>query len=166
MKNEDLLDCFLLELGKDVSNFLMRKGASYHEAEDVVQNTFYKTLLALDSFDQETLRPWFFRVALNEFIDIKRREKFHDPRPLAESYLAEQTDKLEDFFRREFLIQRLAKIKPEYREILLLKYYYDLSYEEISQLLMIKSNSVKQKLARARKQLKEKEKYNEQQEHP
>ncbi|MGX6978899.1 RNA polymerase sigma factor [Vagococcus elongatus] len=157
MKDEEWLDSFLLVLGKDVSDFLMRKGASYHEAEDVVQNTFYKTLLALDSFNQDSLRPWFFRVALNEFIDLKRREKFRDPTPLEEVDLTEAENGLEKFFMRESLLHRLSKIKPEYQEILLLKYYYELSYEEISQLLMIKKDSVKQKLARARKQLREKE---------
>ncbi len=44
------------------------------DAEDIIQNTFYKVYTLLDSLTEDNIRPWFFRVALNEYIDLKRKK--------------------------------------------------------------------------------------------
>lgn len=47
----------------------------------------------------------------------------------------------------------LKDVKKEYKEVFFLKYYYDLSYEEIETILDMKVNSVKQNVYRARKSI-------------
>ena len=53
---------------------LRSKGTSKEDAEDIIQNTFYKIYSMLSDLEEKTIRPWFYRVALNEFIDLKRKK--------------------------------------------------------------------------------------------
>lgn len=152
MKKQNLLTSYLLQLGDEVFTHLRAKGASKEDAEDILQNTYYKIYTLLDSLDEQTLRPWFFRVAFNDYIDLKRK-KASSTLKLSDELLAnlQHTDReLDTLFNREEIVYLLRNIPPEQKEVFFLKYYYDLSYEEIGAILDIKPTSVKQKLYRAR----------------
>ena len=75
MKKENVFASYLISLGKEVFNLLRTKGAKKEDAEDIIQNTFYKVYTLLDNLTESNLRPWFFRVALNEYIDLKRKKE-------------------------------------------------------------------------------------------
>lgn len=74
MKREDVLASYLIHLGEEVFGLLLMKGAKKEDAEDIIQNTFYKVYTILDGLTESNLRPWFFRVSLNEYIDLKRKK--------------------------------------------------------------------------------------------
>lgn len=57
---------------------LLAKGTLKEDAEDIIQNTFYKVYLLIDELTESNLRPWFFRVALNENIDLKRKKEHNN----------------------------------------------------------------------------------------
>lgn len=153
MKKEDILASHLIKLGEEVFRLLIAKGARKEDAEDIIQNTFYKVYTLLDDLTEFNIRPWFFRLALNEYIDLKRKKEHQN------IYLTEQIYSKLQYIDCEFeavlnkdeIFFLLKDIKKEYKEIFLLKYYYDFSYEEIAAILDIKVNSVKQKLYRARR---------------
>ncbi|PEZ09129.1 RNA polymerase subunit sigma [Bacillus sp. AFS018417] len=153
MKKENVLASYLINLGEEVFNLLLAKGAKKEDAEDIIQNTFYKVYTLLDSLTEDNIRPWFFRVALNEYIDLKRKKEQQN------IYLTEKIYSKLQYTDREFdailnkdeIFYLLKDIKKEYTEAFFLKYYYDFSYEEIATILDIKVNSVKQNLYRARK---------------
>lgn len=48
MKKEDVLASYLIDLGEEVFRLLLAKGAKKEDAEDIIQNTFYKVYLLLD----------------------------------------------------------------------------------------------------------------------
>ncbi|MCM3584658.1 RNA polymerase sigma factor [Mesobacillus maritimus] len=153
MKKENTLASYLIQLGEEVFRLLRAKGASKEDAEDIIQNTFYKVYTLLDDLTASNIRPWFFRVALNEYIDYKRKKEQQNIR-LSDAIYAklQQTDcEFEAILNRDEIFYLLKDINPEYKEIYYLKYYYDFSYEEIAVILDLKENSVKQKLYRARK---------------
>lgn len=75
MKTEDVLASYLIDLGEEVFRLLLAKGAKKEDAEDIIQNTFYKVYVLLDDLTESNLRPWFFRVSLNEYIDLKRKKE-------------------------------------------------------------------------------------------
>lgn len=156
MKKESEFASYLVNLGEEVFHFLLTKGAKKEDAEDVIQNTFYKVYILLDDLTEHTLRPWFFRVALNDFIDMKRKKEHHTVHLTEEIYSTiQQTDReLDAIFNKDEVFYLLRDVKTEYREIFFMKYYYDFSYEEIADLLDIQVNSVKQKLYRARKSIR------------
>ncbi len=75
MGKENILTSYLINLGEEVFKLLLAKGAIKEDAEDIIQNTFYKVYTLLDSLTEDNIRPWFFRVALNEYIDLKRKKE-------------------------------------------------------------------------------------------
>lgn len=153
MGKENILTSYLINLGEEVFKLLLVKGAIKEDAEDIIQNTFYKVYTLLDNLTESNIRPWFFRVALNEYIDLKRKKEQKS------IYLTEELYSKLQYTDREFdavlnkdeIFYLLKDIKLEYKEAFFLKYYYDFSYEEIALILDIQVNSVKQKLHRARK---------------
>lgn len=153
MKNENVLASYLIDLGEEVFRLLLAKGAKKEDAEDIIQNTFYKVYLLLDDLTESNLRPWFFRVSLNEYIDLKRKKEKQNIYLTEEIYSKLQhTDReIDVILNKDEIFHLLKDIKMEYKEIFFLKYYYDFSYEEIAIILDIQVNSVKQKLYRARK---------------
>ncbi|MGE7023422.1 RNA polymerase sigma factor [Solibacillus cecembensis] len=141
MKKEDQFTSYLIQIGEEVFRLLRAKGASKEDAEDIIQNTFYKIYTLLDTLNDATIRPWFFRVALNEYIDFKRKKEHQNIHFSKEIHTKLQhcDDDFDAIFNKD--------------EIFFLKYYYDFSYEEIAKLLGIQIDSVKQKLYRARKSI-------------
>lgn len=156
MNQKDAFTSYLIQVGKEVFLVLRSKGASKEDAEDIIQNTFYKIYSMLSDLDEKTVRPWFYRVALNEFIDLKRK-KFQHNVPFSDEIQSKLTSKdadFEQFFNQDEILSLLKNVKTEYREIFVLKYYYEFSYEEIAQLLNMQVANVKQKLYRARKTIR------------
>lgn len=152
MKNENILASYLINLGEEVFKLLLLKGAKKEDAEDIIQNTFYKIYTLLNGLNADNIRPWFFRVALNEFIDLKRKKEQQNIYITEEIYSKLQyTDRdFDTILNKDEIIYLLKDVKKEYKEAFTLKYYYDFSYEEIAEILDIKISSVKQKLYRAR----------------
>jgi len=155
MKKEDVLASYLINLGEEVFRLLLAKGAKKEDAEDIIQNTFYKVYLLLDDLTERNLRPWFFRVSLNEYIDLKRKKEEQNIYFSEEIYSKlQQIDcEINTILNNDEIFYLLKDVKTEYKEIFFLKYYYDFSYEEIATILNIQVDSVKQKLYRARKSI-------------
>lgn len=140
-----------------VYRYLLKQGVPHNDAEDIVQETAYKYLLYSDSIQPSRTRSWLIRVALNYHFDECRKLRrvelnLEDDRFTSNS--EEQPEKV--ILSKENaseLGEALGRLKPQYQELLLLKYQSSLSYEEISQLLSLTMNTVKTNLFRARKQL-------------
>lgn len=152
MKKENVLASYLIHLGEEVLRLLLAKGAKKEDAEDIIQNTFYKVYTLLDDLTESNIRPWFFRVALNDYIDLKRKKEQQNIYLTDEIYskLQHTDSEYDAILNKDEIFFLLKDIQREYKEIFFLKYYYNFSYEEIATILDIKVSSVKQKLYRAR----------------
>lgn len=152
MQKKEDFESYIISLGEEVCHFLISKGASLHDAQDCVQNTFYKLLISMETLSAERIRPWFYRVTLNDYIDLQRKITPYSFEEKQDSPLT--AGGIESSLLKDEILSVLAGVKEEYGELLILKYYYQFSYDEIAKLLLIKPNSVKQKLARARAAIK------------
>lgn len=140
------------------------------EAMDLAQETFIRAFRKLDTFDQNRSFPnWLFRIATNLTID------FHRKRKLATVSLV-QTDKdgederqvdLQDAApnpgetfsvgeRRRRLAEVIEGLPPGYRAVVVLRYQEDRSYDEIAEILEVPLGTVKARIHRAHRLLKEK----------
>jgi len=140
-------------------------GVDSAEAEDILQEALIKTYLYLNDFDQ-TLKfsSWIYRITHNQAIDFLRKKQnyglnFSD---LEDKKIFEVVDFASDpkaetdkSLLREKIHQALKKIKLKYREVLILRYFEDKSYDEISDILRIPSGTVATLINRAKKQLKQ-----------
>ncbi len=127
-------------------------------AEDVTQEVFLRLYNNLDAIaDQEMLRPWLIRVALNVARNTVRGNIRANTRE--ENYVKETDDATEftaekDFERREQVVEvrrALQKIKEPLRSCLILK-QQGLSYKEIAETLSLNETSIGTYVARARKE--------------
>lgn len=136
-------------------------------AEDLAQETFIKAFRHLARYDpSRKLASWLFKIAHNTTLDYLRRKQL-DTVPLeAEGDGGEETwevlaasETLSPDRRMQStellagLEQALSRLKPNYREILLLRFREGLAYHEIVEIIGQPMGTVKIQLHRARKQL-------------
>ena len=122
------------------------------DADDIVQETFYKLSKSRTDFDsEEHIRNWLIRVAVNECKRISLSFWWRKRRPL-EEYM--ETISFETAEEGE-LFSEVMMLKPKYRQIIHLFYYEGYSTAEIADILHVSQSTVTTRLARARHQLKE-----------
>lgn len=140
-----------------VYRYLRKLHISHADAEDIVQETAYKYLLYSDTIQSSKIRSWLIRVALNFHYDQCRKKKRYElylKNKILDMDIQEDPEALILLKeKRGQLEHALSKLKPRYRELLLLKYQTELAYDEISALLDLPVSSVKTNLFRARVQL-------------
>ncbi|MFM7202946.1 MAG: RNA polymerase sigma factor [Myxococcota bacterium] len=129
------------------------------EAIDATQETLIRAYQEPAFFEADfKIRSWLFRVITNLSYNItrdKRRrggllELLTRPAP------RESEQALDEMLRKEeegSLSRALERVPEKYRSILLLKYYNDLSYLEIADVLGCKLGTVMSRLSRAREKL-------------
>ncbi len=146
---------------KQIYRFISLKVASRQIAEDLTQDVFLKAWQYLvDQKHIKNFQAFIYRIARNTVIDYYRQNKvenlpledFAEKEELSEDAMPEQIDSDID---AEKLLQYLQKLKPEYQEVLLLRYVEDLSFEEISEIVQKDKNNVRVLLHRAMTKLKE-----------
>ncbi|MEG6523310.1 RNA polymerase sigma factor [Desulfotomaculum sp. 1211_IL3151] len=156
----DTLEELLLEEAKTVFKYLLKMGASKEDAEDIVQETLYKTIKNIDAIDEEKVRPWLFKVSINSYYSLYNKKKKQSNLSANDSHnLKMLTESTEDYFISEETKQSIQKalnlLKPSYRELLVLKYIIGLSYKDIANTLEFNEEKVKVYLYRARNKFKE-----------
>lgn len=134
-----------------------------HEAEEIVQETFIKALQHLPRFQCESrLYTWIYRIAWNTSVSRNRklRKEVSLDASIAEanSSAPESSEPHYPLERRERVqqLQRaLRVIEGRHREILVMREFDELSYQEIADLMEIPLGTVRSRLARARERLRE-----------
>ncbi len=139
-----------------ISNF------SHEEAEDVLQEVFLAIYRNLYNFDEAlSFSSWAYRIAHNKTIS---RYRFKKSRPQTvnieksdASKLADNIDLEEDFDKnsnKEKIITTLNQLKDSYKEILVLLYLEERSYQEISDILKKPIGSIATKLKKSKEEFK------------
>ncbi len=134
------------------------------EAEDLVQNVFIKTYQNLFDFNtKRRFSSWIYRIAHNEGVNFirNRKRKRQIPQISLEDLNSPLVDK-NNFFNDNLIrkeIQRnvkqcLDELEPKYSEPLILYYFEDKSYKEISDILRIPIKTVGTFIFRGKKIMK------------
>ncbi len=132
------------------------------DAEDLVQEVFLKAYRNMQSFDAaRRFSPWIYRIAHNVFINAlkqKSRIPFFSldldtlfPHPRAKETADGDLQREE---LKTMLDACLGAMDAKYREILVLSYFEELSYQEIADVLRIPISTVGVRLARGRTALR------------
>ena len=133
----------------------------HDDADDVTQETFVKVWKNLDKFKEESqLFTWIYRIATNEALSHlrKKRNRFFIPLVNVESKLA-RTLKDDNFFscdEIQFKLQQAILTLPEKQRLVFnMKYYDELKYEEMSDLLGTSVGALKASYHHAVKKIEE-----------
>jgi RNA polymerase sigma-70 factor (ECF subfamily) len=153
----------VLRFQRPVYSLVLRMVRDNALAEDLTQECFMRAFGALGSYDpSRKLVSWLLRIARNLTIDHLRRRtavtvswdgagdgespwnNMPDPGAPTPEHSAESRELLQAVERS------LARLSPEYRDIFVLRFVEELSYEEIAQALEIPMGTVKTRIHRAR----------------
>jgi len=137
--------------------------ASHEECEDILQEIFLKTYRYLHNFDPSlSFSSWIYSIAHNETISHFRKRSVR-PHTIREEdggiYLKNieaDLDMAKELDRAQLQIQVkevLKKLGPKYKDILILRYLEEKSYQEISDILKLPVKTVGTRINRAKKQL-------------
>jgi RNA polymerase sigma factor (sigma-70 family) len=127
--------------------FFRRRLESKERADDLMQETFLAVIRATARYQPRALvRTYLYGIALKLLAAERRREhRSEAPSPISEDPTLDQT---------LWVKQALDKLDASEREILMLREYEQLSYQEIAELLRLPLNTVRSRLFRARMALK------------
>jgi RNA polymerase sigma-70 factor (ECF subfamily) len=123
----------------------LRFTEDYDDADDIAQEVFIKALDSLHKFKgNSSIKTWLYRITVNLALNHKRKRKFLNFFSLTESkvpndeILVDSTNPEKLLENKEFeinLIELLSRLPEKQRETFALRYFDELSYEEISEML-------------------------------
>lgn len=150
----------------EVFGFMLKRTENETDAEDITIETFAKAFDKIATYNPEfQFNTWLISIAKNVHIDMLRKKKstlfiditdeednqaynVADSSPSAEDQLITQQNLSQ-------LLRFIKELKPHYQEVIQLRYFQELSYQEISEQLEEPLSNVKVKLLRAKKLLAE-----------
>jgi RNA polymerase sigma-70 factor (ECF subfamily) len=152
-----------------VFNLCYRMLGTPMAAEDAAQETFMRAYIHLLSYDAgRSFSSWLLSIASHYCIDQLRRRHFHlisweDLPPW--SWVTDSAPEPEEVtLNRETereVRALLDRLPPDYKAVVVLRYWYDLSYEEIARVLDTTVPAIKSRLFRARQTIAEARTYGE-----
>lgn len=140
---------------KMIFNMVLRMVGDTETAKDLTQDVFVKTFEKMGSFNfKYRFFSWIYRIAVNETIDWIKQTPRMDGLEYAQNLHAEEDHSDGKERRIVMLDMALQKLSPDYRILLLLKYYNGLSYEEVAEVNGLSLEKVRSRLFIAREQLR------------
>jgi RNA polymerase sigma-70 factor (ECF subfamily) len=168
--DRDLFTTLVGRYEKRLINYVYRITHRYEEAHDLAQEIFVKVYLALDRYDPKyQFSTWLFRIAQNSAIDALRKKSIAEV-PLARPVSDDESSGKEREFADDGISpyralknkqlsaaidKAVEQLPGDYRELIQLRHFAELSYEEIASMKKLPLGTVKNKLFRARNLLKE-----------
>lgn len=139
----------------------------YYLAQDITQETFIKAFKQIHNLkDTKKIESWLGTIATRTAIDYIRKIKkqnelvsndvFIDINTFSkkESSKSQVEKSIEDKFIKNEIQKSISELKPEYRQVIVLKYDYELKDEEIAKELDMTLSAVKGRIHRAKNKLK------------
>jgi RNA polymerase sigma-70 factor (ECF subfamily) len=147
---------------RDVFNLAYRMLNDRGEAEDAAQEAFLRAYANLDRYDvTRSFKTWVLSITSNHCIDRLRRRRLTwlsleeplPPHPALTSDIPGPEEATLTNERNRLVQDLLAELSPEYRLAVVLRYWYELSYAEIAEMLDTTESAIKSRLFRARQLL-------------
>jgi len=152
---------------RQVANLIYVTMDNRDDVDDIAQEVFIRVYRSLPRFKFDaSFFSWIYRITMNLCIDEIRKRKIR--KILSLDFLTEDaleknrkskdhlmpSDSILTDERRQVILSALQRLKPEHRDILVLREYKDLGYTEIAETLNISLEAVKSRIFRARSELK------------
>jgi RNA polymerase sigma-70 factor (ECF subfamily) len=148
-----------------VYNLAYRMMSNSGEAEEAAQEAFIRAFTRLDSYNPaHKFSTWLLSITSNYCIDQLRKRRaillsIDEPLPPHPALSADQEKRPESQLimnEQQAMVQSLLEeLAPDYRQAVVLRYWHELSYEEIAEMMDTTVSAIKSRLFRARKQLAE-----------
>ncbi|MGV2941720.1 sigma-70 family RNA polymerase sigma factor [Mesobacillus sp. LC4] len=160
--NEELLEELITKYGTELKRLAYLYVRDHSVAEDILQEVFVSCYRNLNHFrNDSSYKTWLVKITVNKCKDHFKRWDFRNLVYKAQvefGLLSDDTSPEQSYFsevKESLLVQEVFKLPFKLREVIILFYYEELSIEEISTTLEVNVNTIKSRLHRARKKLKE-----------
>lgn len=151
--DQDAYESVVLRYQRSLFNVAFRMLGSYEDARDATQTAFVKAYEHLDSFDRgQRFCNWMYRILRNECLNIIRARR-PETEVSPDLSAARGADPVETSERERAIKLALKSLSVDYREVLVLRHFTELSYDEIAATLGISATTVKSRLYTARQHL-------------
>jgi RNA polymerase sigma factor (sigma-70 family) len=166
-KGDQIAFTFLLDYyWNEVYGFMLKRTENETTAEDITIETFSKAFDKIGTYNNEfQFNTWLIAIAKNVYIDLLRKKKtslfveITDAEDQQAYNIADTTPSAEDALIKEQnlsrLLQCIKELKPHYQEVIQLRYFQEMTYQEIAVKINEPLSNVKVKLLRAKKLLAE-----------
>ena len=153
--HQDAYEAIVTRYQRGLFTVALRMLGNYEDARDATQNAFVKAYEHLNTFDpNQRFFSWLFRILKNECLNVLRARRPSQPVSL-DMPSDRAADPVEVRERQKAIQTALMSLSTEYREVVVLRHYTDLSYDDIAVALGIPATKVKSRLYTARQQLGE-----------
>jgi RNA polymerase sigma-70 factor (ECF subfamily) len=164
--NYDAMSVLIDRYQKPLSRYLRRIGVHREEdVQDLLQDIFIKIYKNINSFNKDlSFSSWIYRISHNEAISFFRHNKarpegnmLDDSEDMLfriEDESIDLTQEIDETINAKFLQEAILNLDQKYRDVLVLRYFEDRDYENISDILQIPKGSVATLIHRAKARLK------------
>lgn len=160
LNKEQKLKWLMNEYGKDVVRLAFTYTKQKQLSADIAQEVFIRCYQNLDVFRHEaSYKTWIFKITINLCKDYFR--SWHYKHITISDYFSKatftnQTPETEfmSLEKNRLVAEKVLALPVKYREVIILYYYEEMSYNQISEALTISLQTVKARLHRARIKLK------------
>jgi len=151
----DAFEPLVLQYQRPIFNVALRMVGNHEDARDLAQNTFLKAFEKLRGYDpRQRFFSWIYRIAINECLNFRARRRpgeALDPMLRAHGRDPEHAALAGEL---ETMVQAaLLELPPPQRLVVVLRHFMDLSYGEMSAVLLVPEKTVKSRLYSARERL-------------
>jgi len=159
-RDREAFHALFLHFGPRVKAMMIRSGADYAQAEDLVQDVMMRVWRKVDLYSPEraSVSTWIFTIARNARIDRLRRSSSRPYEDIDEIELAaDQADAADEVFanqRAKRIATALLALPEEQRQVIELAYIQDLPQSEIAGKLKLPLGTVKSRMRLAYMKLK------------
>ncbi|MCE3008687.1 MAG: sigma-70 family RNA polymerase sigma factor [Bacteroidetes bacterium] len=169
VKNDRLFEAEMMPHIKSLYHFAFRLAGDEDDANDLVQDAYLKAYRFIGSYERgSNAKAWLFRILKNSFINNYRKQS-KEPGKIdyeeAETFLqtgkaaySDSIDGRERMFRDligDEVTKALSSLPVDFRTVIILCDIEEFTYEEISKIVDIPIGTVRSRLHRARKMLRE-----------
>ena len=134
----------------------LRMLGDYEDASDATQGAFVRAYGKLGTFDRRfRFFSWLYRILLNECLNARRGRRLHEQVRPEMALAGSPLEALEGAERRRRVQLALLAPSHEHREVIVLRHFGELGYDDIAATLGIPAKTVKSRLYTARQRLLE-----------
>lgn len=167
--NVKAFEQLIVDYQNRVFSYCYQLTGNHDNAQDLAQDVFIQAFKSLKSFRREAdFGTWLRRITLNKWINAQRKNKIitvslNEPVATVKGEYAREiaasdespAEKIEQEEFLELVWQALGRLSPEFRQVLILRDMEEYSYEEIAHILGCSLGTVKSRLNRGRKYMRE-----------
>ena len=164
--NKSDFEYIWIRYNKQIYAYVLKIVKNIDDADDILQDTFIKAYTAINSYNRAYPFPaWLYKIASNTCIDYFRRKRI---RPIALGMMQHNQSSIQDLLpdtstkvdinlsnseTRNHLYKAIDTLPDRYKDIIQLRHFEEMTYEEISKKMDVPLSTVKISLFRARKML-------------